>query len=313
MAVTDRAVERHAAPAAKRRPEIDFDVLRERLAVARKDPGLPPAASVIVPVNAQGDLRNVLHVVRDVARYEGRHAIECVLVINNFPPERPPREIEEYRDLGMTVLGVPSVRRRGEAPGFTARIHGLRAAGADHAVLFDADCRVPNPTALIDWYVDQLRNGARVAYTRVDFYDLRKGWSLRARLRLHYAARWAKRVLLRIPTSRGSNYAVHRSTILHLYDLGMLAEDLNVGPTVKWARGRVAYSAAPELVVLTSGRMLNTGWRRLLRYAVNRLRYNFRVLPVGMEAARRTGRGGASAPEGGVTAPRGSARSNPGH
>ena len=40
-------------------------------------------------------------------------------------------------------------------------------------LLFDADCRIPNPTALFDWYAKQFERGARVAYTRVDYYDLR--------------------------------------------------------------------------------------------------------------------------------------------
>jgi hypothetical protein len=161
---------------------------------------------------------------------------------------------------------------------FTARIPGIRAASADTIVLFDADTRIPQPTELLDWYVAQFRGGAKAAYTHVGFYDLRPLWSVRARIAAHHIARWVKRAVLRIPTTRGSNYAVSRSGLLPLYDQGLLTDDLNVGPAIRAAGGRVAYSGSKRLVVLTSGRKFHGGWVKLGRYLRYRLLYNVRAL-----------------------------------
>ena len=49
-----------------------------------------PDASIVVPVNAQGDLENVLTLLDDLGRYEGTHEFETVLVVNNFAQERRP-------------------------------------------------------------------------------------------------------------------------------------------------------------------------------------------------------------------------------
>ena len=102
--------------------------------------------------------------------------------------------------------------------------------------------------------------------------------------------RWGKRVLLRIPTTRGSNYAVARDVFLDLYDSGALADEMNVGPTFKARRLGVAYSGKRKLAVLTSGRRFIPGLGELWRYNLYRLRYNRRVLPVGTDVASRTGR-----------------------
>ncbi|MGH3051771.1 MAG: hypothetical protein ACRDM8_02295, partial [Gaiellaceae bacterium] len=51
------------------------------LARLRGDPAVPPDASIVVPVNAQADLENVLDVLREIARYEGRRSFEVALVI----------------------------------------------------------------------------------------------------------------------------------------------------------------------------------------------------------------------------------------
>jgi hypothetical protein len=254
--------------------------LREDLARLRGDTASPPDASVVVPVNAQADLETVLGVVGKVAGYHGERSFEVVLVINNYPPGEPPPEIEAYAGAGMRVVAVPSVWREGEAVCLTARVPGARAAFSERVILFDADCLILNPTRVLDWYVEQFERGAQAAYTHVGYYDLRPLWSVRTRIAAHHLARWAKRVILRIPTTRGSNYAVDRSVFLRLYEQGLLVDDLNVGPAVKAAGGRVAYSRARSLRVLTSGRKFRGGWRKLARYLRYRLLYNVRVLQV---------------------------------
>ena len=260
---------------------IELGVLRERLLRLRGDPGTPPAASLVLPVNAQADLDTALRLLADAGAYSGAHGFELVVVVNNYPPERPPAQIDTFAELGAKVLAVPNVRRPGETTAaFSARVPGIRAAASENLLLFDADCRIPNPTRLFDWYVDELERGADVAYTHVGYHELRPRASVKARIFAHHAARWAKRALLRTPTTRGSNYAVRRSAFLRAYEAGLLAEDLNVGPAVKAHGGRVTYSGARDLVVLTSGRRFKGGWWKLARYLRYRLRYNVRMVPV---------------------------------
>ena len=260
------------------------------LARLRGDRALAPDASIVIPVNAQGDLTNVLNILRDLSAYAGTHRLEVVLVVNNYMPDAPPVEINSYRSTGINVVGIPNVRRPGEAIGFSARIPGIRAARSPYTILFDADCRVPNATALLDWYVKQFRAGADVAYTYVGFYDLPNRLSNHFRTLTHHGARWFKRVVLRIPTTRGSNYAVRQGMMLDLYEQGLLADEMNVGPVFKAHGGRVIYSGNRRLKVLTSGRMWTGGWAKLFRYLVYRIRYNLRVLPVRADVAQRTGR-----------------------
>jgi glycosyltransferase involved in cell wall biosynthesis len=255
--------------------------LREDLARLRGDTASPPDASVVVPVNAQADLENVLNLLTDITRYQGSHSFEIVLVINNYPEDARPAELESYARSGMHIVGIPSAWRAGEVVSFTARVPGARAAASERLIHLDADCRIPNPSLLFDWYIDQFDRGAHAAYTHVDYYDLRPLWSVRARIVVHHLARWVKRVFLRIPTIRGSNYAVDRSVFLRLYEQGLLVDDLNVGPAVKAAGERVAYSRVRSLRVLTSGRKFRGGWRKLARYLRYRLLYNVRVLRTG--------------------------------
>jgi Glycosyltransferase like family 2 len=270
-------------------PPIAADRLERlgaELARVRGDRAVPPDASIVIPVNAQGDLETVFVVLGDIGRYRGRHTFEVVLVINNYPPDDPPDEIATYAATGPSVVSVPNVWRVGEAVCLSARVPGIRAAEAERILLFDADCRIPEPTLLLDWYVDQFRRGAQVAYTRVGHYDLRPLWSVRARMGAHHFSRWVKRVLLRIPTTRGSNYGVHRTAFLRAYEGGLLADDLNVGPAVKAAGGRVVYAGERRLQVLTSGRKFRGGWRKLARYLRYRLLYNVRLLRA--QAGKRT-------------------------
>jgi hypothetical protein len=254
--------------------------LERELARLRGDPALPPEASIVIPVNAQADLENALDVVGEVVSYNGRRTFEVILVINNYPAERPPPEIAAYEQAGVRVVAVPSVWRAGEAVCLSARIPGIRVASSNRVMLFDADCRIPNPSHLFDWYAEQFDRGAQVAYTHVGYYDLRPLWSVRARMVAHHLARWIKRVILRVPTTRGSNYATDRALFLRLYESGFLTDDLNVGPAAKAAGGRIVYSRARDLRVMTSGRKFRGGWLKLARYLRYRLLYNARVLPV---------------------------------
>jgi hypothetical protein len=266
-----------------------LDRLGVELRRLRGDPTALPDASVVIPVNAQEDLENVLGVLGDVARYEGTATLEVILVINNYAEEHPPPEIAAYERTGVRVVGVPNVRRPGEVVSFTARVPGAREASSEATIYFDADCRIPNPSALLTWYVDELKRGAQAAYSRVGYYDLRPLWSVRARIAIHHAARWMKRVLLRIPTVRGSNYAVDRTLFLRLYDEGRLIDDLNVGLAVKTSGGSIAYSGERDLRVLTSGRRFKGGWWKLARYLCYRLAYNLRVMGTSKGAARKPG------------------------
>lgn len=262
--------------------------LRPELARLRGSSSAPPNASIVIPVNAQADLDNVLVVVEEITRYRGRRAFDVNLVINNYPPEAPPAEIETYAAAGMRIEARPSVWRAGEAVCLSARVPGIRAASADRIIIFDADCHIENPTLLLDWYVDQLEGGSTLAYTRVAHFDLRPLWSIRARMLAHHGSRWAKRVLFRIPTTAGANYAVDRDSFLRAYEQGQLVDDLNVGPTLKSFGGRVTYKGDRRLQVLASGRRFHGGWMKLARYLRYRLMYNLRLLPVRARRSEET-------------------------
>jgi hypothetical protein len=257
---------------------IELRAVAESISRLRGPADRPPDATIVIPVNAQADLGHACHALSELGGYRGRYTFDVVLVVNNYAPNEVPPEVAAYREAGAHVVALPSAWRPGEVVSFTARIPGIKAASSQAIICLDADVRVRNPTALLDWYVERLREGAAAAYTHVGYYDLRPLLSVRSRIAIHHAARWVKRVLLRIPTLRGSNYAVERDLLLALYDDGLLTDDLNVGPAFKRRRGAVVYSGAPELVVLTSGRRFTGGWRKLARYLVYRLRYNLLVL-----------------------------------
>lgn len=271
------------------RQSIDLLKLGSTIREIRGNPDDIPDASIIIPVNAQGDLDNVLHMISDIARYNGSHHLELVIVVNNYEPDQPPN-VQRHIDLGLKVLMIPNVRREGEVVSFTARVPGVRAAASENAILFDADCKLVSPTDLIDWFIRELNAGAALAYTHVDYFDLEPGLVVRMRVFIHHASRWVKRVLLRIPTARGSSYAVNRSVFLEAYDRDMLADELNVGPVVKSLGHKIAYTQAKNLRVLTSGRMFKGGWVTLFKYFRYRLRYNLRMIPVGEDTRKRSDR-----------------------
>ena len=250
-----------------------------------------PTLSIVIPLNAQADIDNALELLGDLAAYRGQAVKETIVVANNFEPDAAPPRLAELEAAGATVLRIPQVTvRPGEVVSFAARIPGTRAATTPASVHFDADVRVPNAQALLAWYDEQMRAGVDLAYTSVGHHSLPPGLSVRVSMSIHHTSRWVKRVLLRVPTARGSNYAIRAQVLLDAYERGMLADDINVGPAVRAIDGRIAYNGDKQLRVLTSGRVYRAGWGRTLRYYVYRLRYNLRVLPVSSEAASKTGR-----------------------
>lgn len=252
-------------------------LLQKQLFRLRGNLNSSPDASIVIPVNAQKDLSNISRLLSDLGRYSGDQRIEIILVINNYPLNDLPYEIELYQQIGLTVIAIPRVEHRGGVA-IAARIPGIRAARSSNILLFDADCRIPNPTALVNWYIAQFKAGYDLAYTHVEYTDLAPGLSVKARIWVHHASRWFKRNILGIPTSRGSNYAIRRQLVLDLFEKGRIPYDLHVGPVVKWMGGKIAYSGAPELVVLTSGRFFAPGWKVLVDYLIWRLGYYGRIL-----------------------------------
>lgn len=268
----------------------DVDSLSSRLASLQPTDDVAPDISVVVPVNAMGDLGNVVNLLHDIADYRGPYSLEVVLLVNNYPATVAPAEIDELRRLGVQVKAVPDVREPGYAVVFSARMQGIRAAKSQFVVVFDADNRLSSASDLINWYGDRLREGASAAYTPVAFCNFPDVPSLHTRFFIHHASRWVKRSLFGIPTTQGANYAVRREAMLELYDAGLLADDINVGPTFKRMVGPVSYSGKQNHVVYTSARMFRVGWKRIIPYYIYRLRYNLRVLPVRAGVAGRTGR-----------------------
>jgi hypothetical protein len=262
--------------------EIDLALLQTRIERLRGDASLPPDASIVIPVNAKSDLGKALETVDNICNYNGRHRLEIVLAINNFPRNDPPVEIEQYARMGLTIAALAHMQdlkpRAQYRVAFGGRILGTRAAHSDITVHVDADCRLANATRLLDWYISKLREGYKLAYTHVGYYDVRESLSIQVRLGVHHMSRWVKRHIFRIPTSRGSNYAVDHSLFLQLFEEGRVREDLQLGSAVSSAGGKTIYSGKPQLKVLTSGRNFHPGWRKLFRYNRYRLRYNLSQL-----------------------------------
>jgi hypothetical protein len=257
-------------------PPLDLNSLSERILRLRGELQLPPQVSVVIPVNASGDLAGVLQVLSDVAYYDGALRVEVMLVINNYPPDEPPVEIETYRSYGVDVIAIPKVSYTGGVA-IAARMPGVEQAACENVILFDADCRIPNATALLDWYAAQFTLSADLAYTYVDYFDLPRGFSVKVRMLGHHAVRWFRRVILRMPISRGSNYAMRRTLMLDLYQSGRIPYDFHVGPVIKSMRGKIAYSGAKDLMVFTSGRFFSGGWKELFDYIIWRIGYYRRI------------------------------------
>jgi hypothetical protein len=245
-----------------------------------------------VPVNAASDLSTVRGLLSDLGAWLETGGGEAVVVVNNYPEaDGEPAGVAALRSLPITLLAIPELPvRHGEVRPVAARAAGAEHASSDLLVHFDADVRLTDAVALLDWYVQQFAAGARVAATDVGFHSVPSGLSIRARIVSHGLARWAKRVLLRTPVTRGSNYATDRSLFLEAYRRGMIADELNVGPALVALGARYVYSGDRRLRVLTSARRFRPGWARLFKYLAYRLAYNVRSLPVDERAADRTKR-----------------------
>jgi hypothetical protein len=258
---------------------FDLEELKDSLSRLRGDVSRPAHASVVVPVNAAKDLTNSFNLLADLGAYQGQKRIEVVLVVNNFAAEEPPEEIDMYEELGANVIAIPRVEHVGGVA-LAARIPGIRLATSQVILLFDADCRIPDANALLHWYMSQFEKGCDLAYTHVEYTDLQPGISIKTRMFVHHASRWFRRTILRMPTSRGSNYAIRKQLILDLFTSGRITYDIHVGPAVKAIRGRIAYSGARELTVFTSGRFFERGWGVLLSYLIWRTGYYRRVFKI---------------------------------
>jgi hypothetical protein len=182
-----------------------------RMHMIRGDRSRQPDGSIVIPVNAQSDLERVWVVINDLLAYHGRHTFEIIVMVNNYPADSPP-SLTAFEQAGIRVVSQPDVRRPGIRVAVTARVHGTRVAASRLTIHFDADCRVPDPTTLLDWYVQQFAAGARAAYTPVNFCDLNNDSATQARVVIHHLTRWFKRQVLGIPTIRGSNFAIDRDS-----------------------------------------------------------------------------------------------------
>ena len=251
----------------------------------RGNPSVQPGAAIIVPVNAQKDLENFYSLLEDLVKYHGNYSCEVIPIINNYPAGDPPPDIEYLSRLGLRVISIPDVRKTGETVSFSARVPGVQAACMENTIHFDADCRIPNITPLLDYYIEQLNAGNMLVYTPVDFFDLPGELVIRIRVAMHHLARSLKRNILKIPTPRGSNYAVNRALFLQLYETGRLRDDIQLGPNIKAMGCKHQYGAAREMTVLTSGRKIRKSWLRIFRYIYRRLLFNLRYIR-DTEAAR---------------------------
>ena len=261
--------------------------LRRQLLRLRGDSKIFPDASVVIPVNAQTDLVTVFQVLFDIGRYSGNKSVEIILVVNNYADGNPPNEVETYRELGINVIAIPKIDRNTKIISIpqAARIPGIQMAQSETILLFDADCRIPHATDLIDWYVSQFEKGFDLAYTHVDYFDLPSGFSVKVRMFIHHSSRWFRRTVLGLPTSRGSNYAIRKKLILELFAQRRVLQEVSVGPVVKTIGGKIAYSGAKKLIVYTSGRFFSGGWKELFSYLIWRVGFYNRILTMKSKTA----------------------------
>jgi hypothetical protein len=160
----------------------------------------------------------------------------------------------------------------------------VRIASSEKTIHFDADCLVPHATNLIDWYIEQFDGGAQLAYTYVGYYDLPASLATKVRMTSHFAFRWFKRIVLRVPICRGSNYAVLRSLILNAYEHELFFYEIQVGTRIKAIGGKIAYSGDKSHTVLTSGRNFRGDWKELFEYIAWRIGYYRRLAPFRSDA-----------------------------
>ncbi len=257
--------------------DSQFAELRRRLPRLWSPAQADPNASVIVPVGSPAELKQVFCLLSDLSHYRGSYSLECLLALPAGQPWLPPERLALLDSLGLRVV-FTSARGRG---GLAARGCAAQAARAGILLHFAADTRLPDPTALVDWYVRSLFGKFQLAYSRVDFYGLPGSPGVRLSLFVLNGLRALKRRLLGVPTPRGSNYAITRSLFLDLYEAGTLSEEHPVGLAARLAQARSRYAADRRLRAYIPAHKFSP--RTLLSPAriLRRLRANLRALPAG--------------------------------
>ncbi len=254
-----------------------------------------PDLAIVIPVNAQGDLDNVLLLLQDISDYSGANRFQIILVVNNYPVETPPvNHISRYRAAGVEILELPELTgHAGIPPGLKARMAALDFVKCRAAVFFDADCRMPHPTVCLDWYAEAFKDPlTQLAYTKIAYFNWPPGVGMWLWLRVHYLWRWTKRNVLRIPTPQGASYAMDRKVKKELYDGGYLADETAIGRLAQSFSHKTVYNGSRPCRILTDARMYENAkpLRMFTVYAWRRIRINIASMMVRNDSAEHTGR-----------------------
>ena len=67
-----------------------------------------PDASVVIPVNAQGDVDHLMGLLADLARYDGAYRLEFIVVLNNYEPDEEPVKRERPRERARRRTPAPA-------------------------------------------------------------------------------------------------------------------------------------------------------------------------------------------------------------
>mgnify|MGYP002624268000 CR=1 FL=1 len=256
-----------------------------------------PDAAIIIPVNARCDLCRVVDLLEDIARYDGPDRFQILLVVNNYDPDHPPTEhLELYSRLGVQTVAVTELPGDSRiSPALRARMLALPYTNTRACIFFDADCRIPDPGRCLGWYCQSFRDpDVMLAYTKVGYYNWPDRLPVQLWLAVHYGWRAFKRNCLRVPTPRGSSYAIDRNLKQRLFEDGYLADETALGRLVKGFGYRSSYTRAKSCRVLTDGRVFQRArvHRLFTKYAFRRLKINVNNLIIRQDAARYTGRKG---------------------
>lgn len=254
-----------------------------------------PSLAIVIPVNAKGDLNNVLLLLQDISKYAGKNRFQVILVVNNYPPEAPPSDfLDLYRAAGAEVLALPVlVGHAGIPPGLKARMAALQTVQCRAAVFFDADCRIPHPTKCLDWYAHAFTDpSTKLAYTRIAYFNWPSGVGMWLWLRVHYLWRWTKRNLLRVPTPQGASYAMDQKLKCQLYEQGYLADETAIGRLAQSFKHKTVYNGSRSCQITTDARMYENAkpLRMFTIYAWRRIRINVASFIIRQDSAEHTGR-----------------------
>jgi hypothetical protein len=259
---------------------LSDEELRRHMQRLRGTAEADPNASLIVPISARSGFSLIQGLIGDLARYRGSYTLEIILMVAASLAGSAPEEIEHLRGLGLQVIAAPEGGQNWEAVQLEARAQGVEAARAGITLHFSPDARLPDATALIDWYIQSLYSVYQLAYSQISYYGLPDGMNTRLSLALVDTFRKVKRVLLGVPTTRGSNYAINRHLFLKLYESGKLTVDLPVGLAVRLAEARSRYSSERRLQVYLSAHKYSPQSLLNLHRILRRLRYNLRAIPL---------------------------------